>query len=151
MGNTQPKKRSFEIKYLSSFSDIISFSNNQTEIESKNTKQDCKEILQVIDEVNKLMHFYKSILNLKEYTETFKKFSEKNKEFFKKYKDTINDELTIKIAGNDIKNYYDVYIFMNKIDDFYKDIHINKKKDFLTSIFNLLHLTLYLIIHQEFI
>ena len=155
MGNAHS---SYKNKREMSFTDIHKYTNQA--LKNKDniyTKEDFKEILQAIDEVNKLMHFYKSMLNLKEYSDAdtynFKTFSEKSSSFFKKYNNTLNEELSTKIKGVDIKNYYDVYVFINKINYYYQDIPKNniRRRDFLTSIFNLLHLTLYLMIHHEFL
>jgi hypothetical protein len=141
-------------EYISD-NDTIEFNYKELNLFSDGEKPKFKDLLYVIDDTNKIMHFYKSLKHVKHIPiiikalPNYEKFSNKSIEFFEKYKNNIIEDFELFINGINIHNYYDVALFINNIDIYYKSTHHIKKRKFLESTYNLLHLTLYLLINDE--
>lgn len=119
----------------------------------ENVEQEFKELLYVIEETNDIMHFFKSIKDVhsQDFKE-FKTFSLKSLKYFEYFKDSLFEEYETKILDVDIKNYYDMSIFVNNAYYYYHTKTPEyKKKYLLEMLFNLLHSTLYFLIKDDLI
>lgn len=141
-------------KQISTKSSLLIVSEKETVKYEKyeNIEKEFKELLYVIDETNDIMHFYKSIkdsnIKLQKFKE-FKSYSVKSLKYFEYFKDTIFDEYETTILDINIKNYYDMSIFVNNAYYHYNKTPEYKKKYLLDQLYNLLHSTLYLLIKDD--
>lgn len=129
------------------------FNKNKKSCINEINKNNFTELLNVINEINDLLHFYKSFINLDKYPHSlpeYKIFSEKCLSYFKNLKErdyNINEEFKDCGLNIDINSFNDVGIIISNIKNDYESIDTNiKKREFIQNIFSLLHVTLFLFI-----
>jgi hypothetical protein len=120
-------------------------STNKTNNSLRN--KNFKELVNIIDEINDLLHFYKTLLNRGKYAMKLSKYqtlSKKSLEYLEKINlQNFNEDILENSFDIKISNFYETLIFLTNIKDEYEKISIKKKQIFIYFTYDLLQLLLY--------
>lgn len=132
------------------------FNKNKKSCLNEINKNNFIELLDVINEINDLLHFYKTFTDLNTYPlflPEYKIFSEKCLDYFKNIKNIneidydINKDFKNCGVNTNINSFIDIGIIISNIKNDYESINSNiKRKEFIHNIFLLLHVTIFLFI-----